>query len=36
VWANSPWRDGYTALWETPAALPVVAAAGGMAVPALI
>jgi Na+:H+ antiporter, NhaA family len=23
VWANSPWRDGYTALWETPAALRV-------------
>jgi Na+:H+ antiporter, NhaA family len=84
VWANSPWRAGYAALWETPlavqlgrfgieadlrhwvddglmtlfflvvgleikrelvggelrtwrrAALPVVAAAGGMAVPALI
>ncbi|HSO55757.1 MAG TPA: Na+/H+ antiporter NhaA [Actinomycetes bacterium] len=47
VWANSPWGAAYAALWEASlafqlgrfgieAALPVVAAVGGMAVPAAI
>src|SRR5262245_11563855 len=37
VWANSPWRASYTTVWTwRAAAVPAVAALGGMVVPALI